>query len=105
MLTLLQVQSGGSFDIDYIVKDPRDRVILEGEKERQGDFVFTAQESGEYMACFDNSVSTFTEKMVDFEIAVSSSPSSPWNALHRGCTPKPPVGTCLLTLHQSPNTS
>ena len=45
---------------------------MEGEKERQGDFVFTANEVGEYRFCFDNTVSTFTDKMVDFEIAVSS---------------------------------
>ena len=50
---------------------PDDRVIMSGEKERQGDFVFVAQEPGEYRACFDNEISTFTDKMVDFEIAVS----------------------------------
>ena len=39
-------------------------------KERQGDFVFTAQDAGEYRVCFNNEMSTFAEKMVDFEIAV-----------------------------------
>ena len=43
---------------------------MDGEKERQGDFVFTAKESGEYRFCFDNEMSTFQEKMVDFEISV-----------------------------------
>lgn len=43
---------------------------MEGEKERQGDFVFTATEVGEYRFCFDNSVSTFSDKVVDFEITV-----------------------------------
>ena len=91
------VQSGGSFDskwfligicfvehlgiltrlaVDYKVTGPgnepgKDRVILEGEKERQGDFVFTATSGGEYRFCFDNSVSTFSDKIVDFEISVS----------------------------------
>lgn len=52
-------------------KEPgKERVILEGEKERQGDYVFTATQSGEYRFCFDNSVSTFTDKLVDFEISV-----------------------------------
>ncbi len=46
-------------------------MIVEGEKERQGDFVFTATEVGEYRFCFDNSVSTFSDKLVDFEITVS----------------------------------
>ncbi|KAI1504118.1 SKIP/SNW domain-containing protein [Biscogniauxia marginata] len=64
------VQSGGSFDIDYEVFGPSDKVILDGEKERQGDFVFTANEMGEYKFCFNNEMSTYSEKFVDFEIAV-----------------------------------
>lgn len=43
---------------------------MEGAKERQGDFVFTANEVGEYRFCFDNEMSTVTDKVVDFEIAV-----------------------------------
>ncbi|KAK3050963.1 hypothetical protein LTR09_007712 [Extremus antarcticus] len=71
------VQSGGSFDIDYSVIGPastpgKERVIMEGEKERQGDFVFTATDVGEYRFCFDNSVSTFTDKVIDFEITVEN---------------------------------
>jgi hypothetical protein len=68
--THAQVQSGGSFDVDYSVVGPTDKVILDGTKERQGDFVFTAQDQGEYRFCFNNEMSTFAEKMVDFEIAV-----------------------------------
>ncbi|KAF2246188.1 hypothetical protein BU26DRAFT_521655 [Trematosphaeria pertusa] len=66
------VQSGGSFDVDYSVVGPNERVILDGTKERQGDFVFTANEVGEYRFCFNNEMSTFAEKMVDFEIAVEN---------------------------------
>ncbi|KAL9027631.1 MAG: hypothetical protein Q9196_003871 [Gyalolechia fulgens] len=69
------VQSGGSFDVDYSVVGPNEKIILEGTKERQGDYVFTAKEQGEYRFCFNNEMSTFAEKMVDFEIAV-------WLALH-----------------------
>lgn len=43
---------------------------MDGQKERQGDFVFTATETGEYSFCFSNQMSTFAEKFVDFEIAV-----------------------------------
>ncbi|KAF4976389.1 hypothetical protein F66182_17489 [Fusarium sp. NRRL 66182] len=66
------VQSGGSFDIDYQVTGPLDKVILDGTKERQGDFVFTAQSIGEYSFCFSNEMSTLAEKLVDFEIAVEN---------------------------------
>jgi len=66
------VQSGGSFDVDYSVVGPNEKTILDGTKERQGDFVFTANEVGEYRFCFNNEMSTFVEKMVDFEIAVEN---------------------------------
>ncbi|KAK3327885.1 emp24/gp25L/p24 family/GOLD-domain-containing protein [Podospora appendiculata] len=66
------VQSGGSFDIDYEVTGPGGKSILDGQKERQGDFVFTANEIGEYKFCFNNEMSTYTEKFVDFEISVEN---------------------------------
>lgn len=66
------MQSGGSFDIDYAVTTPQNREILSGQKERQGDYVFTAKDIGEYKFCFSNEMSTFADKMVDFEIAVRS---------------------------------
>lgn len=69
-LTPLQVQSGGAFDIDYAVTGPHEKSILDGTKERQGDFVFTATEAGEYRFCFDNEMSSVTDKVVDFEISV-----------------------------------
>lgn len=70
---IFQVQSGGSFDVDYEVIGPNERIIMDGAKERQGDFVFTANDVGEYRFCFNNEMSTFAEKFVDFEIAVSIS--------------------------------
>lgn len=65
-----QVQSGGAFDINYEVVGPNEHKIIEGDKERQGDFVFTANDIGEYRFCFNNEMSTFAEKVVDFEITV-----------------------------------
>lgn len=46
--------------------------ILNGEHERQGDYVFTANHAGEYSFCFSNDMSTFAEKLVDFEITVEN---------------------------------
>jgi hypothetical protein len=56
--------------VDYEVVGPQEKMIMDGKKERQGDFVFTALETGEYKFCFNNEMSTFAEKFVDFEIAV-----------------------------------
>ncbi|KAK6465072.1 emp24/gp25L/p24 family/GOLD-domain-containing protein [Scheffersomyces coipomensis] len=62
------VQSGGSFDVDYAIKNPKGDIVVSEDKQRQGDFVFNAQEVGEYEFCFSNGMSTFAEKVVDFEI-------------------------------------
>ncbi|KAF8888986.1 emp24/gp25L/p24 family/GOLD-domain-containing protein [Infundibulicybe gibba] len=68
------VQSGGSFDIDFDVRDPNGKAILDGVRERQGDYVLTANTVGEYAFCFENDMSTLTEKLVDFDIMVESEP-------------------------------
>ncbi len=65
------MQSGGSFDVDYAVTGPGGKEILDGQNERQGDFVFTANDVGEYKFCFSNEMSTYTDKYVDFEMAGS----------------------------------
>lgn len=62
------VQSGGSFDIDFTITSPTGDTMIKGEKERQGDWVFKAAEVGEYEFCFLNKMSTFAEKVVDFEV-------------------------------------
>ncbi|WVF68490.1 hypothetical protein IAT40_003257 [Kwoniella sp. CBS 6097] len=67
------VQSGGNFEIDYIVMDPDDRVILEGVAEKQGDYIFTANKVGEYSFCFENEAYT-ADKLLDFDIMVESEP-------------------------------
>lgn len=46
------MQSGGSFDVDWVVTDPNDSIVIEGERGRQGDYIFTAQLVGEYSFCF-----------------------------------------------------
>lgn len=55
---------------------PADKQILSGEKERQGDYVFTAQATGSYSFCFSNTMSTFADKYVDFEITSEANPGT-----------------------------
>jgi protein ERP2 len=69
-----QVQSGGNFEIDFDVRDPKDKVVLDGKNERQGDYVLTGNIPGEYSFCFENDMSALTEKTVDFDIMVESEP-------------------------------
>jgi hypothetical protein len=48
--------------------------MLEGSRERQGDYIFTASHIGEYAFCFENDMSTITHKLIDFDIMVESEP-------------------------------
>ena len=48
------------------LSDPDDKVLLEGEGEKQGDYIFTANTVGEYSFCFENEAS-LTDRMIDFE--------------------------------------
>lgn len=75
------VQQGGSFDVDYIIKDPKERIVVEETKQRQGDFSFTAQHPGQYEFCFLNEMSTFAEKVIDFEIKYEGDASKEFRAL------------------------
>lgn len=45
---------------------------MKGEQEKQGDYVFTANYFGEYSFCFSNDMSTFADKLIDFEITVEN---------------------------------
>ncbi|OBA24351.1 hypothetical protein METBIDRAFT_36817 [Metschnikowia bicuspidata var. bicuspidata NRRL YB-4993] len=74
------VQQGGSFDVDYSVKDPLGNELVARTKERQGDFVITAKHVGEYEFCFSNQMSTFADKVIDFEIKYDDDASSAFRA-------------------------
>jgi len=61
---------------------------VDGQKERQGDFVFTANDVGEYAFCFDNGMSSISDKTIDFEITVCLGFPAPAFPLHH-TTPLP----------------
>ncbi|KAJ3275575.1 hypothetical protein HDV01_007578 [Terramyces sp. JEL0728] len=64
------VQEGGDFDVDYELTDPKGKLILLGQAERQGDYVLTVSLLGEYAMCFSNAMSTFAEKLIDFDLTM-----------------------------------
>jgi hypothetical protein len=68
------VQSGGNFEIGFSVKGPNNKLLLEMTGERQGDFVFTATQVGEYSFCFNNENSGLSSKLIDLDITVESEP-------------------------------
>ncbi|CAI5757294.1 unnamed protein product [Candida verbasci] len=95
------VQSGGSFDVDYEIKDPNGNTINKEEKKRQGDFVFRATSIGEYEFCFSNTMSTFAEKVVDFEIEFENDNA---NEKYRASLPQQPNAKPLAYVENMQNT-
>jgi hypothetical protein len=51
-----------------------EKLLLDGQRERQGDYVLTANTIGKHSFCFENDMSTLTNKLVDFNIMVGSEP-------------------------------
>ena len=72
ILFYFAVQNGGSFDIDYTIKNPHGEIIAQDEKQSQGEVFLVGQIPGEYELCFSNDMLTYAEKMVDFEIKIDS---------------------------------
>ena len=95
----MKVQSGGSFDVDYSVMGPDGKVIMENSKERQLDSVFTAKVTGEYSFCFNNEMSTFAEKMVDFEIAVRGPLFQCWTHTFSSASNLAPLGYLAMSTY------
>ncbi|KAI9292066.1 putative endosomal cargo receptor [Neoconidiobolus thromboides FSU 785] len=65
------IYRGDDFEVDYSVKGPGDRQLIFGANVRQGDYVFTANDIGEYSFCFSNPTGNI--KIIDFEIIFNSS--------------------------------
>lgn len=61
------VQKGGNFDIRARVKTPAGHISYD-KTAKMDEYVMTSDQGGEYEFCFNNHMSTFDEKTVDFEI-------------------------------------
>lgn len=66
----LKVVTGGQYDVDVSLSDPRNNVIYQQVKAQFDTHTFTAKEHGIYKVCFSNEFSTFSHKLVymDFQI-------------------------------------
>jgi len=65
-----QVITGGQYDVDVSLEDPRKQVIYKQVKMQFDSYSFTAEHNGVYTVCFSNEFSTFSHKLVYFDFQV-----------------------------------
>jgi len=66
----VQVIQGGNYDVDLTLKSPRGTTLYHERKKQYDSYEWTADEHGEYQFCFSNEFSTFTHKLVYFDLQV-----------------------------------
>lgn len=62
-----QVVTGGYYDVDMTLYDPRQTILYQGVKKQFDTHQWTASMSGQYTFCFSNEFSTFSHKLIYFE--------------------------------------
>lgn len=65
---------GGFLDIDFLLKNPDNTILYQGDRESNGKYAFNAHTTGLYTYCFSNKMSTITPKVVMFTIDVGEAP-------------------------------
>ena len=80
--------TGGHYDVDVLLTDPKGQEIYKQIKKQYDSHTFTADMSGEYKACFSNEFSTFSHKLVYIDFQVGEE------------TPLPGVGDHLTAMTQ-----
>lgn len=66
------VMAGGQFDIDATLTRP-DNTVAERVKKSEGEeWLMNAPEAGDYELCFYNEMSTFVDKIVEFEFEIDT---------------------------------
>ncbi|XP_052235222.1 transmembrane emp24 domain-containing protein 7-like isoform X2 [Dreissena polymorpha] len=65
-----QVITGGQYDVDMELVSPNGKVLYKGVKKQYDSVTWKAEETGIFKFCFSNEFSTFTHKVVYFDLEV-----------------------------------
>ncbi|XP_039290393.1 transmembrane emp24 domain-containing protein 3 [Nilaparvata lugens] len=65
-----QVVTGGAYDVDVTIENPKSEIIYRNTKSQFDSHTFIADYSGVFAVCFSNEFSTFSHKLVymDFQV-------------------------------------
>ncbi|SPP79026.1 transmembrane emp24 domain-containing protein 5 [Drosophila guanche] len=69
-----QVIAGGhgDRDISFTLMDPKRKILAADDKKDKSNLQLVAEEMGIYKLCFDNTISTFNQKIVSFSLEVAA---------------------------------
>lgn len=97
-----QVVTGGYYDVDMTLYDPRQSVLYQGVKKQFDTHQWTASMSGQYTFCFNNEFSTFSHKLVYFEFIVGEEDPLP-NTSHAAATAMTKFEAAAENIHENLN--
>ncbi|KAB0800527.1 hypothetical protein PPYR_06267 [Photinus pyralis] len=96
-----QVVTGGQYDVDVTVEDPKKQVIYKQIKMQFDSHTFTTEHTGVYIVCFSNEFSTFSHKLVYFDLQVGDEQPLPGIGEH--VTVMTQMETSAQDIHKSLN--
>jgi hypothetical protein len=96
-----QVITGGNYDVDMELVAPGGQLLYKESKKQYDSFTWTADSKGEYRFCFSNEFSTFTHKVVyfDLEVGDEDAPLGPDFGEH--ATAMTQMESSAVTLHEA----
>ncbi|RWS08923.1 transmembrane emp24 domain-containing protein 7-like protein [Dinothrombium tinctorium] len=96
-----QVVTGGHYDVDVKMENPHGQAIYQGIKKQFDSFKWTADATGTYKFCFNNEFSTFSHKLIYFDLQVGYEPPLPGVAEHATALTKMEHST--VNIHENLN--
>lgn len=96
-----QVITGGNYDVDMELVAPNGQLLYKDSKKQYDSFTWTADMKGEHRFCFSNEFSTFTHKVVYFDLQVGDDdiPLGPDFGEH--ATAMTQMESSAVTLHEA----
>lgn len=96
-----QVVTGGQYDVDMTLSDPKEKVLYQGIKKQFDTFTWTPELTGIYTVCFSNEFSTFSHKLVYFDFQVGEEAPLPGTGDHLSAMTK--LEQSSAAIHESLN--
>ncbi|KAH3746895.1 transmembrane emp24 domain-containing protein 7-like isoform X1 [Dreissena polymorpha] len=96
-----QVITGGQYDVDMELVSPNGKVLYKGVKKQYDSVTWKAEETGIFKFCFSNEFSTFTHKVVYFDLEVGDDDDKLFKSIDSQATAMTFMETASHAIHES----